>query len=109
MQLLVVPVYDHYGSTQNFQKIQHEATVFRNSVATAYRKAEQGVANTTLTKIELDTVINDPGSHISTVKHCYVVSTKGYYSINGSVTWAGGYLKETFIIVAVNTVEKLRG
>jgi hypothetical protein len=81
-------------------------------VATAYRKTAQKIKNAEVVVIKLDTVINDPGSNISTVKTCYVAPEEGYYSVAGEVLMAVGTVTTalfTSCSIRVGGVAKLSG
>jgi len=56
------------------------------SVAMAYRHATQKIKTATATQVKLDTVINDPGSHVNLTTGAYVVPATGYYHVDGEVT-----------------------
>lgn len=83
---------------------------FELSVAMAYRKAEQGIPSGVVTKLELDTVIKDPGSNmtVSAGNGFYTAPAEGYFQVEAA--WTINTLStNTFIRIASAGTEKLRG
>ncbi len=80
-----------------------------NSIAMAYRSAEQKIPNAAITQVKLDTVIKDPGGNISIAKGVYVVPSEGYYFVSGDVEYNFAAAADLQIMIWVNGVERLRG
>src|SRR5208282_1587310 len=57
---------------------------FELAVAMVYSKTKQKLKTAVWTKINLDTVIKDPGSNVNAGEHCYTVPAEGYYHVEGN-------------------------
>jgi hypothetical protein len=77
--------------------------------AIAYRTAAQSIPSAVFTKVAVDTVLPDPGSHFDLANGWYVCPNDGFYAVFGE--WAASiFTKETAVIgaVYVNGVERIR-
>jgi hypothetical protein len=87
-------------------------TGVESSIATAYRKAEQGIGSGAFVKVSFDTAINDPGSNMSLASGYYVVPADGYYHVDSQIEMqlTGAALEAAVVCaVYVNTTGVLYG
>jgi hypothetical protein len=87
-----------------------EGAPTENSTAIAYRKVTQKIKSGSFTKIELDTVIKDPGGNMPgpLTLHGYVVPADGYYHCDGQVS--PRELTANFaVLIFTNKLIKLEG
>jgi len=80
-----------------------------SEIAIAYRKTAQNVKGNLNNKILLDTVINDPGGHISLANNSYVCPHAGFYHVDGGVSIKGASVQFVSYIYVNETAPRLWG
>jgi len=82
-------------------------------IATAYRKAAQKIPSAAFTRLQLDTLIDDPGSNVNVAagNGWYTVPKDGYYAVHGEVG-INIPVGSNYVVIAsvfVNGAEVMRG
>jgi hypothetical protein len=85
MKFPSMPVLSNAGATLNFDKLQKRLTEFDESIAILYRSTAQTLPEGTVGVVKVNTVLQDPGKHLSP-EVGYKVPVTGYYQVNGSVS-----------------------